>query len=163
MEIELCGYKVQIDEEDYERVMALHWGIDKSTMNTKGNKMYFYHSFWNEDRTKHYRVALHRFILGLKHNDGKVCDHISGDILDNRKCNLRLCTIAENNRNARTPITNTTGYKGVSYHKHNDRYVAQINVNGKLKYLGSFNTPEEAHVAYCEASKKYHGEFGRTK
>ena len=163
MEIELCGYKVQIDEEDYDRVMALHWGIDKAAIKRRHGLVYFFHSFRDSGEKRYYRVALHRYILGLAHNNGLVVDHINGDTFDNRKCNLRICTSAENSKNARTPITNTSGYKGVSYRRHTNRYISRIRVNNEGIYLGSFDTPEEAYVAYCNASKKYHGEFGRTK
>ena len=68
---------------------------------------------------------------------------------------------AENMRNQKRPITNTSGFKGVYWDKHKQRWVAQITVDNKHLYLGSFDNPEKAHEAYVAASKKYHGEFGR--
>jgi hypothetical protein len=160
MEIEICGYKVQIDEEDYERVTALAWHINTYTV-SKCGKVYILHTYRINKKT--YPVSLHRFILGLTYHDNKVCDHISGDTLDNRKCNLRVCTTAENVRNCKLGKGNTSGYKGVYFNKRAKRYLAQIKLNNKKIHLGYYDTPEEAHAAYCEASKKYHGEFGRTE
>jgi HNH endonuclease/AP2 domain len=75
--------------------------------------------------------------------------------------NLREATHSENCRNRKaSPLTNTSGYKGVTWHCN--KWHAQIKHNTKVFYLGSFDEPTEAHAAYVEASKKFHGEFGRT-
>jgi hypothetical protein len=60
---------------------------------------------------------------------------------------------------------NKSTYKGVKYDKRytNKPWNAKIQIYKKCIYLGSYETPELAHAAYCEASKKYHGEFGRTE
>jgi hypothetical protein len=54
---------------------------------------------------------------------------------------------------------NTSGFKGVSLHKKSNKYHANIMVNQKLIYLGSFTDPVEAAHAYDEAAKYHHGEF----
>ena len=90
-----------------------------------------------------------------------VVDHINGDTLDNRKCNLRICTQADNIKNRKKDIDNSSGYKGVNWSKSNKKYLARICVNKKIIYLGYHATAELAYSAYCEASKKYHGEYGR--
>lgn len=159
-ELEILGYKVLLDDEDYERVHNLSWWLDKKAL-VKHGHVYFEHSF--RDHGKQYKMYLHRFILGLKLHDGIVCDHINGDTLDNQKKNLRKCTTAENCRNARIHKDNQTGYKGVAYNKEWRYYSSRIQVNKQNIYLGSFKTAEDAYEAYCDASKKYHGEFGRTK
>lgn len=89
-------------------------------------------------------------------------DHINGDKLDNRISNLRASTRSENAKNFPVTKKNTSGYKGVSWHKQRKRWVASIKVNGKKIDLGRYKTPEEAHAAYCEAANKHHGEFART-
>lgn len=87
----------------------------------------------------------------------KQVDHINLDGLDNRWENLRLATHAENQRNARPrPL------KGASWHKHAQKWRAVITVDDRQIHLGYFETAEEAHDAYREASAKYHGKFGRT-
>lgn len=153
MELGLCGYKVLIDDEDYEMVSSLRWRVVPK--NTSG-QVYF--MTWHENK----RIRLHRFILGQK-NKNIFVDHINGNTLDNRKSNLRNCTQNENQRNCRKHRDNKTGLKGIYYQKEAKKYHAQIMVNSKVIYLGLFTNKEEAHAAYCEASKKYHGEFGRTE
>lgn len=84
-------------------------------------------------------------------------DHINGSRTDNRIANLRLATHQENIRNAKRPITNTTGYKGVRRKK--GKFKAVIHIDGKDRGLGTYSTPEEAHRAYQAAAEKHFGCF----
>lgn len=108
-------------------------------------------------------VRLHRLIMerviGRTLESNEIVDHIDNDPLNNVRSNLRLATNKDNVRNSRMRENNTSGYKGVF--KHHKRFRAQIKVDNKSIYLGVFDTPEEAHAAYCEAAVKYHGEFAR--
>lgn len=107
-----------------------------------------------------HRVILAR-MLGRELVKGELVDHIDTNTLNNQRENLRLATNAQNQRNKRISASNTTGYKGVSYHEHAKKYRADITVDRKLIYLGYFKTAEEAHEAYKAAAVKYHGEFAR--
>lgn len=117
-------------------------------------------SFYAVRRSGHDRVYMHREILGLVGGDKRFGDHISGDTLDNRRSNLRVATHAENKRNQCKQKNNTSGYKGVCWYV-NQGWIARITVDNKRIFLGSFQTAEEAHIAYCKASIKYHGRFSR--
>ena len=86
-------------------------------------------------------------------------DHRDSEPANNRWGNLREATRAQNNQNSGKPARNTSGYKGVSWHRGQRKWVAQIAYKGKKQHLGYFDISEEAHVAYCEAAEKYHGEF----
>jgi len=88
-------------------------------------------------------------------------DHVNGSKTDNRFENLRQATHSENMRNRGAQKNNACGYKGVYFTKKDKRWVANIWLHGKKKYLGEFSTPEDAHAAYCAAAEKYHGEFAR--
>lgn len=88
-------------------------------------------------------------------------DHENGVRDDNRLCNLRLATPGESQRNRGTPKHNTSGYKGVSWHKWSQRWRAQIGSNGRSIDLGRFDTPEEARQAYEAAATARFGAFKR--
>lgn len=93
--------------------------------------------------------------------DGFVTDHIDGNGLNNRRSNLRTALQSENLQNKRKYKNNTSGFKGVSWHSSSKKWRATISAGGVRAHLGSFETPEEAYKAYCEASKSVHPNFGR--
>ena len=90
-------------------------------------------------------------------------DHIDGDRLNNRFSNLREASRAQNMANGRTPATNTSGFKGVSFDRQRGRWQAFIKIDGKTKNLGRFKTPEDAHAAYVAAAHQKSGNFARTE
>tara|TARA_R110000851_G_scaffold33896_1_gene90358 strand:- start:4452 stop:4940 length:489 start_codon:yes stop_codon:yes gene_type:complete len=105
-------------------------------------------------------VVIHRIIM--RPTDGQEVDHINGDTYDNRKCNLRICTHAENMMNRRKHKNNKSGIKGVYYAPNRAKnWRAQIRKNGVKYDLGGYETPEEAKIAYELASKKLHKDFRR--
>lgn len=87
-------------------------------------------------------------------------DHIDGDRANNIPRNLRSCTRSQNQCNRPRQSNNKSGFKGV--HRHVDgRWYASICIGRKSKFLGLFQTPEDAHSAYVDAAHKIHGEFAR--
>ena len=87
----------------------------------------------------------------------KTIDHINGNGLDNRLCNLREVTQQQNLHNQRKPPShNTTGFLGVSYYKAGKKFSAHINLDGKKIHLGYFDEPKVAHEAYLDAKRKLH-------
>ncbi len=104
-------------------------------------------------------LGIHRHIL--KAPIGKFVDHKNCNPLDNRKCNLRLCTRQQNSYNKRSLKKTTLGLKGAYRIAGCATFRAKIRFNGKLIHLGNFATPEEAHQAYQQAAQKYGGEFAR--
>ncbi|GAB2022123.1 hypothetical protein RyT2_11970 [Pseudolactococcus yaeyamensis] len=134
------------DVEDYERVSSYTWYVTP--------KAYVMTSIKTP-----YCTILHRFIT--RANNGQYVDHINGNPEDNRKCNLRICTNAQNAYNQKVRSNNTIGFKGVSK-THSGRYRSYINKNYRQINLGIYNTPEEAAHAYDEVATLLHGKFART-
>jgi hypothetical protein len=99
---------------------------------------------------------MHRAVLGLSAGDRTRVDHKDHDTLDNRRSNLRVSTRSQNSAN-QLKTRGTSKYKGV--HKLKDRWKAQIEVDGKKRYLGSFVREEEAARAYDAAAVEAFGEF----
>lgn len=83
-------------------------------------------------------------------------DHINGVCDDNRIANLRECTHAENQQNYAKPKNNSSGFMGVSWHKAAGKWMADIQFNGRKRYLGLFLTPESANEAYLQAKAGLH-------
>ncbi|WAW44608.1 hypothetical protein [Klebsiella phage Kp_GWPR59] len=89
----------------------------------------------------------------------KCVDHKKGKEYGDGIENLRESTQAQNARNRKAHKGSATGQKGVT--PHGNKYRAQICVDGKVKYLGLFDTIEEAARVRDEASLAYHGEFAK--
>ena len=83
-------------------------------------------------------------------------DHINGDRRDNRFCNLREATPAENAQNKSLYSNNTSGYPGVHWDRKAQLWRAQIRVQGRRIHLGRFPTPDEAYRAYLKGKAEYH-------
>lgn len=101
-------------------------------------------------------IYLHKEIFPVP--DGYEVDHINKNRLDNRIENLRKCTHAQNVRNRNMQSNNTSGFKGVSRSAYG-RWVAKISYKGSDIHIGTFDSPEDAAMAYDEAARGLHGDF----
>jgi RNA polymerase sigma factor (sigma-70 family) len=102
-------------------------------------------------------VMMHRVIMNAP--DGMDVDHKFHNTLDNQKENLRVCTHAENQKNRQKGKNNTSGYKGVTWLKVEEKWLATIFSDGKKHYVGQYDTPEQAATAYDIAALDLHGEY----
>lgn len=109
------------------------------------------------------RIYMHRSVAERRRDLIADCDvdHVDGDGLNNRRCNLRPATRSQNNANGCRPKNNTSGYKGVYPHSLVDKWVAQIGVAGKRVYLGLYTDPRDAARAYNQAAVQHFGDFAR--
>jgi hypothetical protein len=106
------------------------------------------------------RISVHRLIFLLHHGFlPPIVDHINGNPLDNRIENLRAATHARNIQNMKTPKTNTSGFKGVYWHKKSARWVAGIRSDGKWKHLGSFKNIDDAVKCRKLSEQEIYGDF----
>jgi len=135
-----------VDDEDYAWLMqwpwhaAWNWNTLSYYVRRKGRKS-------DEERCG-LLIYMHREILGLKREDPREADHIHHDTLDNRRSELRIVTRRENLSNKRC---GTSKYTGVSLNKEGKKWEARIHSNRKQRYIGVFDTEEEARDAYQEA------------
>jgi len=106
-------------------------------------------------------IKMHRLLMDAYLYDGLIIDHINGNPLDNQRCNLRICTKAQNVMNSKIPKRNASGFKGVSFCSRMKKWKTGIMVNSKSIHLGYFNDKMQAAQAYNEAAKKYFGEFAK--
>lgn len=143
------GYEAFIDAADTHLVEGLNWQTDDSNR-----------TMYAVRNVKGGHSRLHRLIMDAP--DHLEVDHINGNGLDNRRQNLRLATKNQNQHNRRTNRSSASGIKGVHL-RPSGGWSAYISKNGRRMHLGTYNTSEEAHAAYCEASKRLHGPYGRAK
>lgn len=106
----------------------------------------------------HFARFMHREILGVSDRSVEV-DHVNGDGLDNRRSNLRSATRQQNAANQRKPSTNTSGFKGVTWHAKLGKWRASLMARGHRHYLGLHATAEAAARAYDAAAVVHFGEF----
>lgn len=143
-----------VDNEDYEELNKYNWQCEKSF------KPRLYTSYVRRNNSKNRlpkNVLMHRQIMDCPKN--MVIDHINGNGLDNRKSNLRICTRGQNLANQRISRANTSGYRGVCWHKGCKKWASQIKTNNKQRCLGFYDNIIDAAIAYDNAALKYFGEF----
>ena len=138
------GQFAVVDDEDYEELSKHKW-----------------HACWRPHTQSFYAQRnirlpndkqatelMHRRILGLERGDKRQGDHIDHRTLDNRRSNVRIVTSQENHHNQRC--------NGYYWSNRDKKYRAQIVANDVAKYLGSFDTKEEARKAYLSAKRVLH-------
>lgn len=141
------GLHVLLDEEDFSKLARHRWFAL-----VRNGTPYAARSIHGKT------VGMHRIIMGDP--AGLQVDHINHDTLDNRRSNLRVCSQAENLRNRRSRI-GASRFKGVSP-SGTGKWRADIRLNGKAKYLGTFPTEEQASAAYDQTAKQFYGAFAKT-
>lgn len=137
-----------VDDEDYEYLNQWKWhyshgyAVRAEIVNNKQIKIY-----------------LHRFILG---NPVKSeVDHINNNKLDDRKSNLRKASRTQNTTNKTLQSNNTSGYKGVSFDKHSNKWHSYIRTDGYRINLGRFENIKDAAIEYDKKAKELFGEYAK--
>ena len=134
------------DKEDYELVKEKYWSENP------------YGYIVNKSRQPQNKIIyLHRYIMNPK--EGELVDHINHNKADNRKCNLRICTSSQNGINKSMMSNNKSGYTGVVWLETVQKWKAQIRINKKNIYLGTYENIEDAIKARRDAEIKYFGEW----
>ena len=100
---------------------------------------------------------MHRFIMNTPKD--KITDHINHNTLDNRISNLRICTQLENTMNSSKRDGTSSIYKGVSWHKGIGKWIVQIRIDSKLKFIGTFDSEYDASIAYDRYAIMHYKEY----
>lgn len=143
-----------IDDEDYDLVKNFSWSLS-----TKGYAQAYVPKKYR-DKYKIEMIHMQKLLMFDKIKEGTFVDHINRNKLDNRKCNLRIVSMSENNQNRGKIYFNnenkiTSKYKGVFWDR--TRWRAAITVHGKKIYLGSYQEEEQAAEVYNRNAIKYFG------
>lgn len=150
------GKEALVDDEDYDYLTRWKWCFWRGGPRRTG---YAVRLECVDGKSKF--IHMHRVVAerhGLK-LDGLQVDHIDRSGLNNQQANLRVATRSQNNANAGLRKDNTSGFKGVFWHRHTRTWQAQIRVSGRHISLGRFDDPREAARAYNDAAVKHFGEF----
>ena len=137
------NHEFYFDLEDYDKIKDYCWSDNgRGYIVTKINKT---------------SMSLHRLVMNAK--DEELIDHIFHMTHDNRKSQLRICTVNENGCNMVLPAHNTSGIKGVRFHSRDLIWEAFITHNQKYIHLGRYSKKEDAIKARYEAELKYQKDF----
>lgn len=141
---------ILIDKDDLNKVKPYKWHIRKST-----GKLYAIATLPTGSRCGNKKIHLHKLIIA----SNSIIDHINGNGLDNRKCNLRVVTPQQNTFNMKKK--KFIGVKKMPYKKVS--YQAYIMKDYRHIYIGTYNTFEEAALARLIKEKELFGEYAGQK
>lgn len=145
------GQRALVDDHWYDRWSSLKW---QAARDHNRDRFYAVHS-----RRGQPNLIMHRVIMGA--SDGQMIDHANHNSLDNRTCNLRICTNGQNQANQKSKKGYSSKFKGVSWCRSAKKWYASIKHQGKGRNLGFFDNEIDAAFAYDSAALRLHGEFAR--
>ena len=147
------GYVTVVDDEDYAELTQHKWCV----INDAPPRMYAMRAERMPNGTRRY-LLMHRVIMQVP--KGLCVDHINGDPLDNRRENLRICTVSQNLMNQRIQKrAKSSRHKGVSWNKLRNKWYAKIKQDGQSYHLGVFDDEDDAARVYNAAAIERFGEF----
>ena len=145
------GFLATVDDADFDWLSQWKWRVRKSRKTIYACRDSKKGELQGQRRT----IDMHLIINGRQL--GMQTDHRDGNGLNNTRANLRIATIAQNAQNRR-PV-GASLYKGVCWHKREQKWLARIRINGKFIELGRFTNEKDAAAAYNTAAKNHFGEF----
>jgi hypothetical protein len=150
------GLYAIVDAQDYEWLSQYKWAAH---YNQRRNIIYAARSSYSYENGRRRRrtILMHREIM--KPPEGMVIDHINSNGLNNRRCNLRTCTQAQNMHNCRPRTDGRSRFIGVYPHK--DRWRAKVTCKGRLHHVGTFSDEVEAAKARDRKAVELFGSFAR--
>lgn len=131
----------KVDNEDFDKVRSIKW--HKNKRYARSNDTGY----------------MHKMIIDCP--EGMEIDHINGNGLDNRRCNLRVCSASENSCNTAKHKKYSSKYKGVSWSKANGMWLSAIKKDGILYKIGFFRSEVSAALSYDNYARRLHKDFAR--
>ena len=153
-------YDCIIDKEDLEKINWIRWHVRYAP---DGDNYYatackYLGTF--DGKAKYRNIHIHSIIMDVLGKENVRVDHKNHDGLDNRKENLRITNVVKNGMNRKGKNTNnSSGYRNVSWDKKRNKWVVQLQVNGKNTILGTFKDVHEAGRFAEEMREKYYGKY----
>ena len=148
-----AGRVAFIDDEDHALISAYRWHVEERRC-PNGRVAGPYASTKVRQDGREVRIGMHALITGFP-----MTDHRDGNGLNNQRSNLRPASKAQNNYNQRPQAGTSSAYKGVSWHKRDSKWQAEIKVGGMRRFLGYFTSEEEAANAYANAAMEIQGDY----
>ena len=136
-------FNVLIDTEDLENVLHFYTWFVRPNAN---NKTWYAFGKKPKEKGRSDNFLIHRVIMDAPKD--MLVDHINHDGLDNRKCNLRLCSQVENQLNRDGAASHSTsGIRGVHWSSRKQRWIANVVINGQKMHVGTFTNKDDAAIA----------------
>jgi hypothetical protein len=142
-----------VDAENYEWLMQWKWYAIPSP--------YTVYVARSSSRIGGKRRTISMHVQVMNTPKGMETDHQNSNGLMNTYDNLRVCTKAQNMQSRRPKRNTYSKFKGVTWDKKCNKWVAQLRKDGKRIFLGGFSSEIEAARAYNEAAPRYFGEFAK--
>lgn len=137
------------------------WKVNKSQRTKAGDVAGWSYNGYRQIEINNKPYKAHRlawlYVNGEMPKD--LIDHIDNDRSNNKISNLREATYQTNSENYKTPKTNKSGVKNVSWYKSLNKWVVSISTKKIKKTIGYFDDLEFAELVAIEARNKYRGEF----
>jgi hypothetical protein len=143
-------FEMLFDLDDLEKLKELPYSIFAAFINVGYYAATTEYLGMVDGKPKYKTIFMHRYVMGFPK---QLIDHVNHETLDNRKQNLKLSDKKANAINRRLNKNNTTGYRNVTRYK--DRFIVQLQINGKNKVFGKFDDVHEAG-AFAELMREIH-------
>ena len=145
------GQVALVDDEDFERLSDHKWCAQWHP------RRQLFVAVRSTPRPNRMTILMARQVMNAP--PGMEVDHRDHNTLNNQRGNLRICTVSQNQGNARNRAGCSSQFKGVCWDRQKQKWLARIRKNYKLHHLGRFNDETEAARAYNQAAVEMFGEF----
>ena len=145
-----------VDAADYEWLMQWMW---YAHLDKRSGKYYAVRNRRKDESGPRGIIRMHSVIAGTQ--TGEHTDHHDEDTLNNRRYNLRTCSVSQNGANRAATRRNALGYKGVRWVPQKGKYAARLIHYKKEHFLGYHLCAEEAAHAYDREAVLVFGEFAK--